>query len=57
MFKYMKKYWIFAVLAAAFMIAEVYVDMLQPKLMAEIVDSGILGLGNNGYFSHILLVI
>ncbi|MBR0374726.1 MAG: ABC transporter ATP-binding protein [Mogibacterium sp.] len=48
MFKYMKKYWIFAVLAAAFMIAEVYVDMLQPKLMAEIVDSGILGLGNNG---------
>lgn len=48
MLKYMKKYWIFAVLAAGFMIAEVYIDMLQPKLMARIVDEGILGLNNNG---------
>ena len=48
MLKYMKKYWIFAVLAAGFMIAEVYIDMMQPKLMAKIVDEGILGLNNNG---------
>jgi len=48
MLKYMKKYWIFAVLAAGFMIAEVYIDMLQPRLMARIVDEGILGLNNSG---------
>ncbi|MBQ6583462.1 MAG: ABC transporter ATP-binding protein, partial [Mogibacterium sp.] len=30
------------------MIAEVYIDMLQPKLMAQIVDDGILGLGGDG---------
>ncbi|MBQ2600830.1 MAG: ABC transporter ATP-binding protein [Treponema sp.] len=43
MFRYMAKYWYFAVLSAAFMIAEVYVDLMQPKLMARIVDEGILG--------------
>ena len=48
MLKYMKKYWIFAVLSAGFMISEVYIDMLQPKLMARIVDEGILGLNNSG---------
>lgn len=48
MLKYMRKYWIFAVLAAAFMIAEVTVDMIQPRLMADIVDNGILGLNGEG---------
>lgn len=48
MLKYMKKYWLFAILAAGFMITEVYIDMMQPKLMARIVDEGILGLNNNG---------
>ena len=48
MLRYMRKYWIFAVLAAAFMIAEVTVDMIQPKLMADIVDNGILGLSGDG---------
>lgn len=48
MLKYMKKYWIFAVLAAGFMIAEVTVDMWQPRLMAKIVDEGILGIGGDG---------
>ena len=48
MLKYMRKYWIFAVLAAAFMIAEVTVDMIQPRLMADIVDNGILGLNGDG---------
>ncbi len=46
--KYLKKYWMFAVLASAFMVLEVYVDLYQPRLMAEIVDRGILGLENGG---------
>ncbi len=44
----MKKYWITAVLAAGFMIAEVYVDLYQPRMMAFIVDEGVLGLSNGG---------
>ena len=42
------KYWHFALLAIMFMICEVTVDMIQPKLMATIVDDGILGLSGNG---------
>ncbi|MBQ5335727.1 MAG: ABC transporter ATP-binding protein [Oscillospiraceae bacterium] len=30
------------------MVLEVYVDLLQPRLMAQIVDDGILGLNNGG---------
>ena len=48
MLKYFKRYWFFGLLAALFMISEVTVDMLQPKLMATIVDDGILGLSGNG---------
>ena len=48
MLKYMRKYWIFALLAASFMVAEVSIDMWQPRLMAEIVDRGILGIGGDG---------
>ena len=48
MIKYMRKFWIFAILAAGFMIAEVSVDMWQPRLMADIVDNGILGLSGDG---------
>lgn len=46
--KYLKKYWLFAVLASAFMVLEVYVDLYQPRMMADIVDNGILGLENGG---------
>ena len=46
--KYMKKYWPFALLSMALMIGEVGIDMIQPKLMAQIVDNGILGLNNGG---------
>ena len=46
--KHLKKYWHFALLASVFMILEVYVDLRQPRLMAEIVDQGILGLNNGG---------
>ncbi|MBP0972103.1 MAG: ABC transporter ATP-binding protein, partial [Oscillospiraceae bacterium] len=46
--RHLKKYAHFAVLASVFMILEVYVDLLQPRYMATIVDEGILGLNNGG---------
>jgi len=48
MLKYMKKYWIIAFFAAVFMVCEVGVDLIQPRMMEKIVDEGILGLNNNG---------
>ncbi len=41
--KYLKPYWIFALLAPLSMIGEVYIDLLQPKLMAKIVNEGVIG--------------
>ena len=54
--KYLRKYWLPALLASAFMIAEVYVDLYQPRMMAVIVDEGILGVGNNGV-SNLSLIL
>lgn len=48
MFKYLKKYWLYGLLAPLFMLGEVVMDLLQPKLMSTIVDEGVLGLSNNG---------
>ena len=48
MWKYLKKYWFFALLAPIFMAGEVFMDLLQPRLMATIVDEGVLGISNNG---------
>ncbi|MDO4318357.1 MAG: ABC transporter ATP-binding protein [Lachnospiraceae bacterium] len=48
MWKYVKKYLPFAVAAAAFMVGEVLMDLLQPSLMSSIVDDGVLGLHNGG---------
>ena len=48
MLKYLKKYWIYGVLAIVFMMGEVWVDMFQPRLMATIVDDGILGMNSGG---------
>lgn len=48
MWKYLKKYWIFAVFASSFMVGEVLCDLCQPGMMARIIDNGILGLSNNG---------
>ncbi|MBQ9886888.1 MAG: ABC transporter ATP-binding protein [Lachnospiraceae bacterium] len=56
MLKLLKRYWYFAILAAGFMIAEVYVDLYQPRMMEKIVNNGILGLDNNGV-SDISLVV
>lgn len=48
MWKYIRKYLPFAVLAALCMIGEVMMDLIQPRLMREIVDDGVLGLSNGG---------
>lgn len=43
MLKYLKKYWFFCLLAPLFMVGEVTADLLQPDMMADIVDNGVLG--------------
>ena len=40
-FKYLKKYWFFALLAPIFMIGEVLMDLEQPMLMSDIIDIGL----------------
>ena len=42
MLKYIKKYWVFCLLAPAFMVGEVAMDLIQPAMMADIVDNGVL---------------
>lgn len=42
MLKYLKKYWIFCLLAPLFMFGEVAMDLIQPDMMADIVDNGVL---------------
>ncbi|MBV6715675.1 ABC transporter ATP-binding protein/permease [Paenibacillus chitinolyticus] len=39
--RYLKPYWKAAVLAPLLMLLEVYMDLLQPKLMADIVNQGV----------------
>lgn len=48
MWKYVKRYLPFAILAALFMIGEVLMDLIQPGIMSRIVDDGVLGLNNDG---------
>lgn len=43
MLKYLKKYWYWCLLAPLFMVGEVTMDLIQPDLMASIVDDGVLG--------------
>lgn len=42
MLKYLKKYWIFCLIAPLFMLGEVAMDLIQPDMMADIVDNGVL---------------
>ena len=49
MWKYIKHYLPFAILAALFMIGEVLMDLLQPGIMSRIVDDGVLGLNHGGH--------
>ena len=48
MWKYIKKYLHFAVIAAMLMVGEVMMDLLQPEIMSKIVDDGVLGVNNQG---------
>lgn len=48
MWKYVQKYLHFAVIAAAFMVGEVMMDLLQPEIMSRIVDDGVLGVNTGG---------
>lgn len=58
MWKYVKRYLHFAVVAAVFMVGEVLMDLIQPGLMSQIVDDGVLGLNNNGVGSpHLILTL
>ncbi|MBR1771488.1 MAG: ABC transporter ATP-binding protein [Lachnospiraceae bacterium] len=42
MLKYLKKYWMFCLLAPLFMLGEIGMDLIQPGMMATIVDDGVL---------------
>ncbi len=44
--KYLKPYWLFALLCPIAMILEVSMDLLQPQLMSDIVNNGVLGEGS-----------
>jgi len=40
--KFLKKYWWIGLIGSLFMVGEVLIDLIQPKMMAQIVDEGIL---------------
>ena len=48
MWKYVKRYLHFAIIAAVFMFCEVLMDLLQPEIMSAIVDDGVLGVNTGG---------
>lgn len=55
--KYLKKYWLYAVLAPLFMLGEVTMDLLQPRFMSKIVDEGVLGIGRNGSDMQLVITV
>ncbi|MBE5955672.1 MAG: ABC transporter ATP-binding protein [Lachnospiraceae bacterium] len=58
MFRYIKKYLIFAILAVVCMFGEVFMDLYQPELMSRIVDEGVLGIGSGGVSNlEVILVV
>ena len=48
MWKYIRQYLFFAIVAGLFMICEVLMDLIQPGIMSQIVDDGVLGISNGG---------
>lgn len=48
MWKYVKKYLPFAIIAAVFLVGDILMDLIQPEIMSRIVDDGVLGLNNGG---------
>ena len=51
MLKYLKKYWFCCILAPLFMLGEMSMDLLQPDMMATIVDEGVLASNFDVIFS------
>jgi len=56
LFKYLKPYLRWTILAPLFMLLEVFMDLLQPTLMSNIVDIGIAN-GNTGYILRTCLLM
>ena len=50
--KYLKKSWVYALLAPVFMMLEASMDLYQPTLMADIIDVGVA----NGDINYVLSV-
>lgn len=48
MWQYIKHYLHYTIIAALFMIGEVMMDLIQPGIMSQIVDEGVLGMNNGG---------
>ena len=48
MWKYVRQYLFFAIVAALFMVGEVMMDLVQPGIMSRIVDEGVLGVNSGG---------
>ena len=48
MWKYIRRYLPYAILAGLFMIGEVSMDLVQPGIMRQVVDDGVLGINNGG---------
>lgn len=48
LFRFLKPYWLFAVVSPLMMMGEVFADLMQPKLMSGIVDRGLEN-GDMGY--------
>jgi len=48
MWKYIRRYLPYAILAALLMVGEVVMDLIQPGIMCRIVDEGVLGLETGG---------
>lgn len=57
MWRHLKKYWLVVLLAPLFMLGEAGMDLLQPTLMAAIVDDGVLGLNRGGVGDMHLVVV
>ncbi len=53
--RYLKKYWFFALISPIFMAGEVLVDLMQPQLMSEIVNTVVLSGDIDTVLSTILM--
>ncbi len=50
LFRFLKPYWLFAVISPLMMMGEVFADLMQPKLMSGIVDRGL----ENGDMEYVI---